>query len=79
MGNSVGKPKDIWIVIYEKGIADAAKVQKNALKLVREHTGQQKQQKQRRSSTRAHRAWANGPTSARPAHRCCVVSSLCVL
>lgn len=37
MGGIVGKPKDIWIVIYEKGIADAHKVQKQALKLVR-HT-----------------------------------------
>ena len=34
MGNAVcGVEKDIWIVIYEKGIADAARVQKRALQM----------------------------------------------
>lgn len=62
MGGIVGKPKDIWIVIYEKGIADAQKVQKSALKLVRRthththnHTqAHERQNEEHASSTATH-------------------------
>lgn len=51
MGGLISAPKDIWITIYERGITDAQKVQKQALKLVRRHAHRRDDQHQQHGTT----------------------------